>query len=69
MIRGLWKKHGYLIILSQELAKLELDRLEWLLWHDRDVVLLNLQTPLDIFLLPEPEFGYVNLRVTKDRDG
>ena len=60
MIRGLWAKHGYiLIILGQELAKLEPDRLEWLLWHDRDVVLLNQQISLDIFLPSKPALVYI----------
>ncbi|KAF2652599.1 glycosyltransferase family 34 protein [Lophiostoma macrostomum CBS 122681] len=70
MIRGLWSKHGYILtILGQELAKPEDQRLKWLLWHDRDTVLMNPQIPLDIFVPPEPEFNNIHMLVTKDRNG
>lgn len=39
------------------------------MWHDRDVVLMNPRISLDIFLLLEPEFGHINLLVTKDLNG
>lgn len=70
MIRGLWSKHGWIItIIGQELAKPEDQRLKWLLWHDRDTVLMNPQVPLDIFVPPEPQFSHINLLVTNDRNG
>ncbi|PVI02386.1 glycosyltransferase family 34 protein [Periconia macrospinosa] len=71
MLRGLWSKHSYLLtVLGQELSKPEPQRLKWLLWHDRDTVLMNPQIPLDIFVPPEDKgFGHINLLVTKDRNG
>ncbi|KAJ4356778.1 uncharacterized protein N0V89_004814 [Didymosphaeria variabile] len=70
MIRGLWSKHGWIMtIIGQELAKPEEQRLQWLLWHDRDTVLMNPQIPLDIFVPPDPEFSHIHLLVTNDRNG
>lgn len=71
MLRGLWSKHSYLLtVLGQELSKPESERLKWLLWHDRDTILVNPQIPLNIFVPPEEKgFGHVNLLVTKDRNG
>lgn len=69
MIRGLWAKHGFLLtVLGAELSKPSDQRLEWLMWHDRDVVLMNAQIPLSIFLPPRG-FEHVNLVVAKDRNG
>ena len=70
MIRGLWSKHGWIMtIIGQELAKPEDQRLKWLMWHDRDTVLMNPQIPLDIFVPPEPQFSNIHLVVTNDRNG
>lgn len=70
MIRGLWSKHGWIMtIIGQELAKPEEQRLKWLMWHDRDTVLMNPQIPLDVFLPPEPQFSHIHLLVTNDRHG
>ncbi|KAF2788667.1 glycosyltransferase family 34 protein [Melanomma pulvis-pyrius CBS 109.77] len=70
MLRGLWSKHAYIMtIIGQELAKPEDQRLQWLLWHDRDTVLMNPQLPLDIFVPPEPEFANIHFLVTNDRHG
>jgi hypothetical protein len=69
MIRGLWSKHGWIMtIIGEELAKPEDERLQWLMWHDRDTVLMNPQLPLEIFLPPD-EFHGVHLLVTNDRNG
>lgn len=69
MIRGLWAKHGFLLtVLGAELSKPVDQRLEWLMWHDRDVVLMNAQIPLSVFLPPRG-FEHVNLLVAKDRNG
>jgi hypothetical protein len=38
-------------------------------WNDADVVLMNPQISLDIFIPPSPEFDYVNLLETHDRHG
>jgi hypothetical protein len=70
MLPGLWSKQSYLLtILGVELAKPPDQRLQWLLWHDRDTILMNANVPLEIFLLPVEEFGHVNLVVTRDRNG
>ncbi|KAF2251778.1 glycosyltransferase family 34 protein [Trematosphaeria pertusa] len=70
MIRGLWSKHGWIMtIIGQELAKPEDQRLKWLMWHDRDTVLMNPQIPLDIFVPPEPDFSHIHMLVTNDRNG
>jgi hypothetical protein len=70
MIGGLWSKHLWLMtIIGNELAKPAEQRLNWLLWHDRDTVLMNPQIPLDIFVPPEPEFKDIHLLVTNDRNG
>ncbi|PSN60102.1 hypothetical protein BS50DRAFT_507207 [Corynespora cassiicola Philippines] len=70
MIRGLWSKHGWIMtIIGQELAKPEDQRLKWLMWHDRDTVLMNPQIPLDIFVPPESQFSNIHLVVTNDRNG
>jgi hypothetical protein len=70
MIRGLWSKHGWIMtIIGKELAKPEDQRLKWLMWHDRDTVLMNPQIPLDVFVPPEPQFSHIHLLVTNDRNG
>ena len=70
MLRGLWAKHGFLLtVLGAELSKPSDQRLDWLMWHDRDVVLMNAQIPPSIFLPPEDTFGHVSLVVAKDRNG
>jgi hypothetical protein len=70
MLRGLWSKHAYILtIIGNELAKPENERLEWVLWHDRDTVLMNPQLPLDIFVPPAPAFNHIHLLVTNDRNG
>jgi hypothetical protein len=69
LLRGLWSKHAYILtIIGNELAKPENERLEWVLWHDRDTVLMNPQIPLDIFV-PPPEFSHIHMLVTDDRNG
>jgi hypothetical protein len=70
MLRGLWSKHAYIMsIIGNELAKPESERLKWVLWHDRDTVLMNPQIPLDIFVPPSPAFDHIHMLVTNDRNG
>lgn len=38
-------------------------------WNDADIVIMNPNIPLDIFIPPKPEFDYVNMLVTNDRHG
>lgn len=45
------------------------EHLEWLMWHDRDVVLMNPAIPLNVFLPPEEGYGHVNIVIAKDRNG
>jgi hypothetical protein len=70
MVRGLWSKHAYLLTtIGNELVKPEAERLKWLFWHDRDTIVTNPLIPLELFLPPEDTFGYINLLVTRDRNG
>jgi hypothetical protein len=70
ILRGLWSKHAYILsIIGTELAKPENERLKWVLWHDRDTVLMNPQIPLDIFVPPSPAFDHIHMLVTNDRNG
>ena len=38
-------------------------------WIDADIVVMNPQIPLDVFIPPGPEFNYVNVLVTNDKHG
>lgn len=70
MLKGLWSKHAYILsIIGNELAKPLEERLEWVLWHDRDTVLMNPQLPLDIFVPPSPAFNHIHFLVTNDHNG
>jgi hypothetical protein len=70
-IKGLWAKHAYLIhLLVKELNKPPAERLDWLFWHDADVVLLNSLLPLEVYLPPDGEnWAHINLLVTNDLGG
>lgn len=70
MLKGLWSKHAYILsIIGNELVKPVEERLAWVMWHDRDTVLMNPQIHLDIFLPPSPAFDHIHLLVTNDRHG
>lgn len=67
---GAWSKLAYILsVLVRELQKAPAERLEWLFWHDADVVLLNSELPLEIFLPPEPKFSHINYIVSNDLNG
>lgn len=70
-IEGIWSKMAYPIhLLVQELNKPPAERLDWLFWHDADVVLLNHLIPLESFLPPDGDrWAHVNLIVTNDLGG
>lgn len=70
-IEKLWSKHAYLIhLLVQELNKPPADRLDWLFWHDADVVLLNSLIPLEAFLPPMGDkWEHINLLISNDLGG
>ena len=38
-------------------------------WIDADIVVMNPNIPLEIFIPPSPEFSYVNMLATNDRHG
>ncbi|KAH8749847.1 hypothetical protein F5882DRAFT_525098 [Hyaloscypha sp. PMI_1271] len=70
ILSGLWSKPAFVLAtILQEMSKPEDVRLKWLLWVDADVVVMNPQIPLDVFIPPSPEFDYVNLLATGDRHG
>lgn len=61
---------AYLLsIIVNELEKPKKQRTEWLQWVQPDVIVLNPQIPLEIFLPPEPEFANVHFLATHDNQG
>jgi len=65
-----WTKPAYILQhLLTELAKPEVDRLEWLVWFDADAVLMNPNIPLEIFLPPTEEWSHIHCVVTNDHRG
>ncbi|KAF3928596.1 hypothetical protein AA313_de0202730 [Arthrobotrys entomopaga] len=69
ILDGYYTKPAYILsILIQELQKPVGERLEWLVWHDADLVLMNSQIPLETFL-PPAEFSHINMIVTNDLNG
>lgn len=70
IVEGLWTKHALILhYLVKELAKSPAERLEWLFWHDADVVIVNNQMPLEAFLPPEPRWSHINFIVSNDLGG
>ncbi|RFU31455.1 hypothetical protein B7463_g4891, partial [Scytalidium lignicola] len=70
IVEGLWTKHALVLHhLVQELAKPQAERLDWLFWHDADVVIVNNQMPLEAFLPPEPQWSHINFMVSNDLGG
>jgi len=56
-------------LLSAEMQKPVAERLAWLWWHDADLVLINSDIPLEIFLPPQHEYPDTNLIVANDLNG
>lgn len=70
ILEGLWTKHALILhFLVKELAKSPAERLEWLFWHDADIVIVNHQIPLETFLPPEPRWSHINFLVSNDLGG
>ncbi|PNS16108.1 hypothetical protein CAC42_4509 [Sphaceloma murrayae] len=70
VVKGLWSKEAYLLsILVAEMEKPASQRLDWLFWHDADVVLTNSEMPLEIFTPPADKWSHVNYLVTNDLNG
>ncbi|KAH7564338.1 hypothetical protein BM1_01385 [Bipolaris maydis] len=65
---GAWNKIAFLLHLVQnELLKPNNTRLEWILWIDRDAIIMDPCRPLSSFLPPDtPEYANVNLVVNRD---
>jgi hypothetical protein len=55
--------------LVKELAKSLAERLEWLFWHDADVVIVNNQILLETFLPPKPRWSHINFITSNDLGG
>ncbi|KIW19115.1 hypothetical protein PV08_03407 [Exophiala spinifera] len=69
IVPDIWSKQAFILsVLLQELAKPMGERLEWLFWHDADLVLMNSNIPLEIFL-PPPEFSHIHHIVANDLNG
>ena len=67
-----YTKPAYLLslILSELQKPLPADRIQWLVWFNLDIVLLNPHIPLEVFL-PPPDLGLetVHALVTNDHNG
>ncbi|KAJ9645408.1 uncharacterized protein PV06_07889 [Exophiala oligosperma] len=69
IVPDIWSKQAFILsILLQELAKPMGDRLEWLFWHDADLVLMNSNIPLELFV-PPVEFSHIHHVVANDLNG
>ncbi|RDW59470.1 hypothetical protein BP6252_12557 [Coleophoma cylindrospora] len=69
LLPGFWSKPAYILSrLLEELAKPDGERLEWLVWIDIDVLIMNYKIPLEIFLPPRTH-SHINCMVTNDHRG
>lgn len=69
IVPDFFSKQAFILsILLQELSKPKAERLEWLFWHDVDLVLVNAQIPLEIFV-PPPEYSHIHHLVSSDLNG
>ncbi|KAK5040352.1 hypothetical protein LTS07_000850 [Exophiala sideris] len=67
---GHWSKTLHLMyLILRELEKPDEDRLEWLLWFDADVILINQEIPLETFLPNTSNPLYEDIRFVAARDG
>ncbi|SMR55404.1 unnamed protein product [Zymoseptoria tritici ST99CH_1A5] len=70
IMHGMWSKLSYMLMLVlSELVKPEEKRMKWLFWFDLDIVVMNPNVPLDIFLPPEEGFSHINVVLTNDHHG
>ncbi|MCJ1438569.1 hypothetical protein MMC27_007959 [Xylographa pallens] len=66
---GIWNKSAYVLAaLLEEMRKPEVERLQWLFWHDADTILLSPLIPLTLFL-PPPSHPHIHLLLTADPHG
>jgi mannan polymerase II complex MNN10 subunit len=55
VVSSLWNKPAFILsVLMREMLKPEDQRLEWLMWVDRDTLILDQCRPISSFLPPEP---------------
>lgn len=68
---GAWNKIAFLLnLVMNEMLKPEDERLEWIMWIDRDAIVLDACRPLSAFVPPAtPEFEKVNLITNHDGFG
>jgi mannan polymerase II complex MNN10 subunit len=68
---GAWNKIAFLLnLVMNEMLKPESERLEWVMWIDRDAIVLDACRPLSSFLPPNTdEFKDVNLITNNDAFG
>jgi mannan polymerase II complex MNN10 subunit len=68
---GAWNKIAYLLnLVMNEMLKPADERLEWIMWIDRDAIVLDPCRPLSSFLPPDtPEYADVNLITNNDAFG
>lgn len=53
----------------QELEKSPSERLDWLFWHDADILMLNSVLPLEVFLPPaNGKWDHINLLISNDKN-
>ncbi|TKX20247.1 galactosyl transferase-like protein 4 [Elsinoe australis] len=70
ILGGFFDRYLFLIsLMTQELIKPEGERLEWIMWHDSDIVMMNTQVPLEAYLPPQDQWSHVHLLVTNDDNG
>ncbi|KAH8646836.1 hypothetical protein BX600DRAFT_155967 [Xylariales sp. PMI_506] len=69
VVPGMWAKIGFLLsIMLQELEKSPSERLEWLFWHDSDLILMNSKIPLEAFLPPH-RWSHIHVIGSNDLNG
>ncbi|KAF2220957.1 hypothetical protein BDZ85DRAFT_266065 [Elsinoe ampelina] len=70
LLPGTWSREAYIFyILADELQKSPSERLDWLFWHDADVVLINDLIPLETFVPTSEKWSHVNFIVSNDLNG
>ncbi|KAF2220365.1 hypothetical protein BDZ85DRAFT_204661 [Elsinoe ampelina] len=70
VIGGFWDRTVYMLsLITLELAKPENERLQWMMWYDADVTLMNPNTPLEAFLPPQDQWSHIHMLVTNDDNG
>jgi len=66
---GAWNKIAYLQHLTlTELLKPEDERLEWIVWMDRDAIIMDTCRPLSSFLPPDNSPEYERFHIVTNRD-